>query len=46
MAIDFSTKTFIVMPAINLTGELDVDLAQVKSCFNKEMAKYPDNLSG
>jgi 1-acyl-sn-glycerol-3-phosphate acyltransferase len=46
MAIDFSTKTFIVMPAINLTGELDVDLAQVKSCFNQEMAKYPDNLSG
>ena len=46
MAIDFSTKTFIVMPAITLTGELDVDLTQIKSCFNKEMAKYPDDLSG
>lgn len=46
MALDFRTKEFIVMDAITLSGDLATDLANVKACFPKEMAKYPSEVSG
>ena len=46
MALDFRTKEFVVMDAITLTGEIETDLANVKACFPKEMAKYPAGVSG
>lgn len=46
MALDFRTKEFVVMDAITLTGEIETDLANVKGCFPKDMAKYPADVSG
>ncbi|MEJ6472726.1 1-acyl-sn-glycerol-3-phosphate acyltransferase [Pseudoalteromonas piscicida] len=48
MAIDYRTKTFVVMPAIEKTTNTDPEklLNQVKLHFVKQMAKYPDQASG
>ncbi|KJY85728.1 acyltransferase [Pseudoalteromonas piscicida] len=48
MAIDYRSKTFVVMPAINNTTEFTPDqlLHQVKQQFSKQMAKYPEHASG
>ncbi|MCG9761603.1 1-acyl-sn-glycerol-3-phosphate acyltransferase [Pseudoalteromonas sp. Isolate6] len=48
MAIDYRSKTFVVMPAIDNAAELSPDqlLNQVKQQFSKRMAKYPEHASG
>ncbi|WP_462156971.1 1-acyl-sn-glycerol-3-phosphate acyltransferase [Pseudoalteromonas sp. GB56] len=45
MALDYSTKQFIVMPAIVVT-DIEETLLKVQHKFSPTMAKYPEQLSG
>jgi len=46
MALDYKTKTFIIMPAQDINENTEQELIRIKALFNKEMAKYPNNVSG
>jgi len=46
MALDYRTKTFIVMKAQYINGDTEQELIRIKSLFDKNMAKYPENVSG
>jgi len=46
MALDYRTKTFIIMPAHYINEDTEQELIRIKSLFDKKMAKYPENVSG
>lgn len=46
MALDYRTKTFIIMPAQNINENTEHALISIKSLYDKNMAKYPENVSG
>ncbi|CCQ12545.1 phospholipid/glycerol acyltransferase [Pseudoalteromonas luteoviolacea B = ATCC 29581] len=46
MALDYRTKTFVVMDAEQVGEDMVVELARFKALFPVEMAKYPDQVSG
>ncbi|MFY8274461.1 lysophospholipid acyltransferase family protein [Pseudoalteromonas sp. SSDWG2] len=46
MALDYSKKQFIVMPALDVDDDIEQTLAEVQALFPPRMAKYPEQLSG
>jgi len=46
MALDYRTKTFIIMPAQYINEDTEQALIHIKSLYDKNMAKYPENVSG
>ncbi|MBU2972217.1 1-acyl-sn-glycerol-3-phosphate acyltransferase [Pseudoalteromonas sp. C2R02] len=46
MALDYRTKTFIIMPAQHINENTEQALISIKSLYDKNMAKYPENVSG
>lgn len=46
MALDYRTKHFVIMPPIDIHQVDDATLQRVISVYDKEMAKFPANMSG
>jgi 1-acyl-sn-glycerol-3-phosphate acyltransferase len=45
MKLDYSSKTFTVLPALNIDGNIESELKRYKELFPKEVAKYPHQVS-
>ncbi|WP_462174414.1 1-acyl-sn-glycerol-3-phosphate acyltransferase [Pseudoalteromonas xiamenensis] len=46
MALDYRTKTFVVLPAELVGDNIEEELQRFKALFPIEMAKYPKQVSG
>ncbi|BBN82477.1 acyltransferase [Pseudoalteromonas sp. A25] len=46
MALDYRTKTFVIMPPCYIKHDIDIELNNIIALFDKEMAKYPEQVSG
>ncbi|WP_105169068.1 1-acyl-sn-glycerol-3-phosphate acyltransferase [Pseudoalteromonas sp. T1lg23B] len=46
MALDYSKKEFVIMPAQHIHGDIEQELQRFCKLFDKAMAKYPQQVSG
>lgn len=46
MALDYSKKQFVIMPAIYVSDDIEHTLVQVQQQFSMAMGKYPQQVSG
>ncbi len=46
MALDYRNKTFVVMPAQTIGADTKQELERIKAMYDKNMAKYPEKVSG
>ncbi|NOU51412.1 acyltransferase [Pseudoalteromonas sp. JBTF-M23] len=46
MALDYRTKTFVIMPAYYISEDIPEALKNIIALFDKNMAKYPNQVSG
>lgn len=46
MALDYRNKTFVVMPAQTIEADTKQELERIKAMYEKNMAKYPEKVSG
>ncbi|MCF6436843.1 1-acyl-sn-glycerol-3-phosphate acyltransferase [Pseudoalteromonas sp. MMG022] len=46
MALDYRNKEFVIMPAQHIQGDIEQELQRFCKLFDKEMAKYPQQVSG
>ena len=46
MALDYSKKQFVIMPAIYVSDDIEQTLVQVQQQFSTAMGKYPQQVSG
>ncbi|OHU88641.1 acyltransferase [Pseudoalteromonas amylolytica] len=46
MALDYRNKQFVIMPTQHIQGDIEQELQRFCKLFDKEMAKYPQQVSG